>query len=75
MTLGPTRRGPWTVDHFADAGRHYVTLFVVAHEAAGEPELREPEKCLGWRWFEWDRLPAPLFAPLASVRDQGFRPV
>lgn len=73
LALGTVRPGPWSVDYFPDVGRHYATLFVVA-DAAGEPERREPEKCAGWQWFEWDRLPEPLFAPLASLRARGFRP-
>lgn len=32
-----------------------------------EPELREPEKCAGWGWFEPKSLPKPLFAPVASL--------
>jgi ADP-ribose pyrophosphatase YjhB (NUDIX family) len=32
-----------------------------------EPELREPEKCAGWGWFEPKSLPEPLFAPVVSV--------
>lgn len=74
LTLGPLRPGPYTVDAFPEVGRHYVTLFVVASEAFGEPERREPAKCAGWRWWPWDALPAPLFAPLASLRAQGFTP-
>lgn len=32
-----------------------------------EPELREPEKCAGWGWFEPKSLPKPPFAPVASL--------
>jgi MOSC domain-containing protein YiiM len=32
-----------------------------------EPELREPEKCAGWGWFEPKSLPEPLFAPVRSI--------
>lgn len=32
-----------------------------------EPELREPEKCAGWGWFEPKSLPEPLFAPVVSI--------
>jgi 8-oxo-dGTP diphosphatase len=67
LALGDVVPGPWSLDTFAAEGRRYVTLFVVARDAVGEPEVREPEKCDGWAWFPWDALPAPLFAPLASV--------
>jgi 8-oxo-dGTP diphosphatase len=68
------RRGPYTNDRFTDEGRHYVTLFVVADESEGEPEVREPEKCAEWRWCDWDALPAPLFLPIVNLRAQGWRP-
>jgi 8-oxo-dGTP diphosphatase len=74
LTLGALVSGPYTVDAFPEVGRHYVTLFVVALESFGEPERREPAKCAGWAWYPWDALPAPLFAPLASLRAQGFTP-
>lgn len=74
LTLGALRPGPWVVDDFPEIGRRYVTLFVLARAAAGEPERREPAKCAGWAWYAWDALPAPLFAPLASLRAQGFVP-
>jgi 8-oxo-dGTP diphosphatase len=74
LALGALRPGPYTVDAFPEVGRHYVTLFVVARESFGEPERREPAKCAGWAWHPWDALPAPLFAPLASLCAQGFTP-
>ncbi len=65
-------RGPYANDLFE--GKHYVTLFVVAHSQAGEPRVLEPEKCSQWRWVHWQELPEPLFQPLASVRDAGYVP-
>jgi 8-oxo-dGTP diphosphatase len=74
LALGAVREGPYTVDAFPAEGRHYVTLFVVAADAGGEPRLLEPTKCAGWEWHPWHALPAPLFAPLASLRARGFDP-
>jgi 8-oxo-dGTP diphosphatase len=74
LTLGALQPAPYTVDAFPEIGRHYVTLFVVATDSAGEPERREPTKCARWEWFDWSALPAPLFAPLASLCAQGFTP-
>jgi len=51
---------------FADKTKHYVTLFVLAH-VSGEPINTEPESCEGWRWFEQNRLPKPLFATIVSL--------
>jgi 8-oxo-dGTP diphosphatase len=67
-------RGPYTSNVFQEEGKHYITLFVVAQALAGEPSVREPSKCLGWRWFRWSELPRPLFAPLVSLHASGFVP-
>ncbi|HYV96611.1 MAG TPA: NUDIX hydrolase [Gemmatimonadaceae bacterium] len=67
-------RGPWTNDVFDADRRHYLTVFLIARNASGEPRVCEPAKCARWDWFEWSALPAPLFAPMASLVAQGFRP-
>ena len=66
--------GPYTSDLLASGGKHYVTLFVVARAGTGEPKTLEPAKCLGWHWFRWSELPAPLFQPLETLRRTGFVP-
>ena len=40
----------------------------------GIPEVREPEKCEGWKWFILGRLPWPLFPPIGTLILQGFDP-
>jgi 8-oxo-dGTP diphosphatase len=74
LTLGDVTRGPWTENVFAAEATHYVTVFVAAAGAAGEPRVLEPAKCERWEWHRWDALPEPLFAPLASLRAAGYRP-
>jgi 8-oxo-dGTP diphosphatase len=74
LRLRDIRRGPWTNDLFRDAGRHYLTVYVVADAPDGEPEVREPAKCAEWGWFAWDALPEPLFLPIVNLRRQGYRP-
>jgi 8-oxo-dGTP diphosphatase len=68
--------GPWSNDVFVTEQRHYVTVFVLTEpvDATAEPTVREPDKCAEWRWCAWDALPAPLFAPLASLRAAGWTP-
>jgi len=76
------RRAPYTADVIADAvaaakpepGRHYITLFMLADGVTGDPQRLEPQKCDGWSWHDWDALPEPLFAPLATLRKSGWRP-
>lgn len=54
-------------DVFINNMRHYVTLFVSAQWLRGEPEVREPEKCLGWQWYVPSQLPEPLFTPISDL--------
>lgn len=74
LELTALRQAPFTVDHFPDDAKHYVTLFVEALGVTGEAQNLEPEKCRGWGWFDWYALPTPLFAPLATLRAQQFVP-
>jgi ADP-ribose pyrophosphatase YjhB (NUDIX family) len=62
-----------TLDGFPESLLVFRTRFVRAI-ATGEPQVREPEKMDGWRWYSWDEMPSPLFRPLASLRSAGYRP-
>lgn len=66
--------GPYSNDVFVAAGSHFLTVFVVARGISGVPRNLEPDKCEGWAWFDWDHLPAPLFAPLQTLLRIGWRP-
>ncbi|MFE8941085.1 NUDIX domain-containing protein [Streptomyces sp. NPDC007872] len=37
-----------------------VQLFFRARRWVGEPKLREPDKCLSWRWWNLKDLPEPI---------------
>ena len=74
LRIGAISAGPFTNDVFVAERKHYVTLFVLAHDADGEPARCEPGKCLRWDWFDWHVLPTPLFQPLATLRATGFDP-
>lgn len=41
----------YTDDIFEKEGKHYITAFVTADWESGEVELKEPEKCEQWGWF------------------------
>ena len=58
--------GPWTNDIIEET-KHYITFFAFVSQFEGKLELLEPHKCEGWQWFEWDRLPSPLFLPVQSL--------
>ncbi|MCJ8500117.1 nucleotide triphosphate diphosphatase NUDT15 [Desulfatitalea alkaliphila] len=74
LVVRPVARGPYTSDLFAEADKHYVTLFVVAACGSGEPRVLEPDRCEQWRWCRWSDPPRPLFAPLESLLRTGFVP-
>lgn len=44
---------------------HYVYVGVAADWKKGKPEVREPEKCESWGWYDLTALPEPLFLPCA----------
>ncbi len=66
--------GPYSNDVFANDGKHFLTVFVVARGVTGTPRNLEPSKCEGWAWFGWESLPQPLFKPLQTLIALGWRP-
>jgi 8-oxo-dGTP diphosphatase len=75
LTLLNCSLGPYTNDVFEKEGKHYVTLFVIAHHTEGEIEVKEPDKCECWEWFPWSDLPFPRFLPITHLLKQNFSPV
>lgn len=67
-------QGPYTRDVFLEGSRQYITLFVAAHSAQGEPKILEPDRCDDWSWFTWNKLPQPLFLPLVNLLKIGYSP-
>ena len=63
-----------TLDGFPESRLLFRTQLVDLGDVRGEPWPREPDKTAAWRWFDWRRLPQPLFRPLASLVAAGFRP-
>ena len=63
----------FTNDIFIKEQKHYVTLFVTADYDHGDIELKEPDKCEVWDWFQWDKLPEPKFLSLENLLQQGYR--
>ncbi|MDO8740650.1 MAG: NUDIX hydrolase [Candidatus Woesearchaeota archaeon] len=68
------RIGTVTDDIFKKEGKHYVTVFVVSEYAFGEVRIMEPENLEKWGWFEWGKLPQPLFMPIQNLLKQNFDP-
>jgi len=63
-----------TNDIFKEEDKHYITIYFVAEPETGEPEVKEPDKCEAWEWFEWDKLPEPLFLPIRNLLKTDFNP-
>lgn len=66
----------FTDDHFVERGKRYITLFLemrITNVLTINVELREPEKCEGWRWVPANSLPDPLFLPVQNLLRTGFR--
>jgi len=74
MTITNIRPPVFTEEFYREENKHYINLMVTAEWESGEPQVLEPEKCLGWEWFTWDALPTPLFLPLQNHIDQGYTP-
>ena len=73
ITISNLRYGPYTNDIFEKEGKHYVTLFVLADYASGEPEVKEPDKCEEWQWHPWPPMVKPHFLPIANLLKQNFK--
>ncbi|MFJ1864820.1 NUDIX domain-containing protein [Streptomyces sp. NPDC088097] len=54
----------------AAGGRPRLQLVFRARAWTGSPELREPDKCLEWDWFDPERLPEPV-VPYARTAIEG----
>ena len=74
ISIKNLRYGPFTNDIFSE-GKHYITLFIIADYDSGEIELKEPEKCEKWDWFEWKEFPTNLFLPIENLIKLNFCPV
>ena len=69
------RFGTVTNDIFKSEKKHYITICIIADFDSGEVKVMEPGKCEKWEWFEWDKLPSPLFLPIINQLKAGFNPL
>jgi 8-oxo-dGTP diphosphatase len=60
-----------TLDTFP-SGDTWRTSWVLMEWVSGEPEVVAADEQDSWGWYPWDRLPAPLFLPMASLVASGF---
>lgn len=62
----------WSNETYPDWGRHFVTIYVCARSLGGEPVICEPDKCLQWRWFDWQELRDENLPLFAGIRNLAF---
>lgn len=70
LQISHAQHAGFTDEMFSVGEREYITLYVSAAYASGEPEIIEPEKCQCWQWFRCDQLPEPLFLPIVNFLKQ-----
>jgi 8-oxo-dGTP diphosphatase len=63
-----------TNDINLEENSHYITIYVAAEHASGEPKIMEPDRAEKWDWFSWNELPKPLFLPVENLIKTGFNP-
>lgn len=47
---------------------------MISDYESGEVRIMEPDKFEEWGWFEWDKLPQPLFLPIINQLRLRFDP-
>jgi 8-oxo-dGTP diphosphatase len=68
------RFGTITNDIFKKEKKHYITIHMLSDYASGKVKIKEPDKFEKIEWFEWNKLPKPLFVPLQNLLKQKYNP-
>jgi len=63
-----------TNDIYKKENLHYITVFMKTKDFSGQVELREPQKAEKWQWFDWKKLPRPLFLPVKNLLRAKYNP-
>jgi 8-oxo-dGTP diphosphatase len=63
-----------TNDIFEIEKKHYITIFVVADYVSGEAKIMEKDRCTDIGWFEFDKLPKPLFISTKNMIEKNCFP-
>jgi 8-oxo-dGTP diphosphatase len=53
--------------------KHYVTIGLLIKSYNGGVKLMEPDKCEGWKWYDKNDLPKPLFEPSKKIIENYFK--
>ena len=74
VEIGNVRFLAITNDIFAEAGRHYITLWMQGEYRSGTPAIHAPYEMRAVDWFQLENLPRPLFLPLQNLADGNSQP-
>ncbi len=75
LSINNVQHIAYTNDIFKTEQKHYVTLFVAAKYNSGTLEIKEPNKCEKWDWFNWNEFPDPLFLSLKNFVNLSINPI
>ena len=53
---------------FHDENSHSITIFMFSDWAGGEPKTTEPDKFVDIGWYDFKKLPSPLFLPITQLK-------
>jgi len=63
LQISQLSNGPCTNNIFSEQNLHSITLYVMAGKCEGVERD-------GWQWFDWQKLPQPLFLPMQLLVTQ-----
>lgn len=63
-----------TEEFYKKENKHYVTLWFQAKIKSGTPVIREPDNIGAWKWFDWKKLPKPLYITVKNLLKSGYKP-
>ena len=73
ISIKNIRFGTATNDIF-ETGKHYITIYMISDYNRGKIRVMEPDKMVEWTWFEWNKLPIPLFLSMKNLLRRDFTP-
>ncbi|MCG2783739.1 MAG: NUDIX domain-containing protein [Anaerolineae bacterium] len=56
-----------TNDVFETENKHYISIWMEGEYQSGEAVLAAPYESSEIGWFDWDKLPQPLFLPFQNL--------
>ncbi len=64
-----------TNDVMVRSKRHYITIWMRGDYASGKPRINSRGEVTEVGWFEWKKLPKPLFKPYENLLRGDYYPI